>query len=275
MVKGEKRIEKLTLFEAATAMFKSLIGLSFVIVPSAFTKGGYLFSPFAMAVSATITTYCFVRIVNLAKATDSNNYQEMGRLAFGRPGFVLIEWLILAGYFSFIISHQAYIYSTLISITEENFTSLNGTWVRLFFFALITGVYYYLSLFRKIEKFQFANNYGTALALIVAFIISLFAIAQMLHPKLVDNDGILIVRRAPFAIDPKGVWTMVSISIYMFEAIPNVVPIMRETENTDNYSLMTGLMIGVVVTFHTVFSLICFFGFGTDTNYQMVTEMLP
>jgi hypothetical protein len=89
----------------------------------------------------------------------------------------------------------------------------------------------------------------------------------MLHPKLIDSDGILISRKEPFAIDPNGVWTMVSISIYMFEAIPNVVPIMRETENIDNYSLMTGLIIGVVVTFHAVFSLICFFGFGTETNY--------
>lgn len=132
---------------------------------------------------------------------------------------------------------------------------------------MITSAYYYLALFRKIERFQFANNYGTALALIVAFIISLFAIRQMLHPKLVDSDGISIIIRAPLAIDPHGVWTMVSISIYMFEAIPNVVPIMRETKNTDNYGLMTGFMIAVVVTFHAVFSLICYFGFGTETNY--------
>ena len=134
-------------------MFKSLIGLSFVIVPSAFTKGGYFFSPVAIAVSATITTYCFVRLVNLAKATDSNNYQEIGRLAFGKPGFLLIEWLILAGYFSFIISHQAYIYSTLISITQENFPQLPNSWVRFIFFVMITAMYYYLSLFRKIERF--------------------------------------------------------------------------------------------------------------------------
>ena len=54
-----KKTSKLSDFQSLVAICKSIMGLGFVIVPSGFVKGGYLFSPSAVIVSALLTVACF------------------------------------------------------------------------------------------------------------------------------------------------------------------------------------------------------------------------
>lgn len=68
---------------------------------------------------------------------------------------------------------------------------------------------------------------------------------------------------------------MVGFAFYMFEGIGCMLPIMRETEKPAEYGTQVMAGLCTLCAIYTLFAFLCYYGWGSDLDESVVTEMLP
>jgi len=82
-------------WETYFGVLKAYCAISILIIPKAFTNGGYIFSPLCILVSAFITTVCALKLVDAGLYVKIFNYSAIVKLALGRKMKVLLDIMLV------------------------------------------------------------------------------------------------------------------------------------------------------------------------------------
>ena len=122
-------------------------------------------------------------------------------------------------------------------------------------------IYIPLAWVRKIEKFAFAFMFAIILIAISTVIISGFCV------KLIAENG-----PGPdfIPINYVTMWDVVGFSVYTYEGIGVVMPIMSTCNCPEKFPYLLTLAVGVLTTIYIMFSELCYYTFGSGLTEPIV-----
>ena len=80
-------------------------------MPLDFKNGGYLFTPITLVVSLVLTLYCAHLLINVNDRLGGGSFPEMGFKAYGKPGKIFVEIVLVASQFGFCTAYVYFIAS--------------------------------------------------------------------------------------------------------------------------------------------------------------------
>ena len=260
--KQAQKVKKLTNFETYIALIKGYCVLSVLLVPKAFSNGGWGISAIFMVMSGGLSCLACLKLVDVGLQLNLYSYPLAVEKALGRKARVFIDVAISLTQFCFVISHVTF----LISASKNSVDSLSGwdTSVALYG-GIVLMVYTLLSWVRNLAAFSFTFLIGTVLIIISCIFV-------MGKAGVMFFDGSAVPGEVPF-INSSGVMNTLGFTIYAFEGIGIVMPVLATCENPQDFkSMVTYAYITLVVVF-IVFAEVCVFAWGT-TLQPYVTENL-
>jgi len=231
--------KKLSTFATICAIVKAIAGLGVMLTSKAFSGGGYLFSPAMLVVSGVLTCFCLHRLADCAANTGVCNYNQLGYLAFGKRVRILLEVLIGICQASFVLSHQSYIYQTLLSIGKSQLNvELSQFWVAF----VILAAYYTLALFRNLKKFSFSTVTGIVCLQTTVLITVVFCSIEFAKPLVIETETEAGIKTETIshisrvvAFNEESYLGMLGFAVYCYEGIGCILPIMESTGKPGNF----------------------------------------
>ena len=141
--------------------------------------------------------------------------------------------------------------------------NLDSLWTYgVFYIALLAS----LACVRKITKFNFAFVFAVSCLMSSSFIVIYYSSIHIYHHG-INKDVV--------AINPEGMWSMVGFSIFFYEGIGVLMPIMQTSECPEKFDKILVLaMITVTVLFISL-GLAGYLAFGNMAGVQAITMEMP
>ena len=126
--------------------------------------------------------------------------------------------------------------------------------------------YTMLSWVRNLAKFSFTFLVGIVMALITSIYILSYASIR------ISEDG-----KGPnlMLLNSEGYITTLGISIYCYEGIGSVMPVMAACEKPERLKEMIVYVFLTLGSFYLMFAQVCYFAWGSDLTEPLATQMLP
>lgn len=153
-------------------MVNSIVGSGVIGIPYAFKQSGFALGVILLIVTGIITDYSILLLVEGGRLSNTDTYQDVVLVAFGRPGFYLLTLLQFLYPFIAMISYNVVIGDTitkvLLRIGGDNLvnTVLVNRQFIIFLSTLLVNLP--LSLYRDIAKL---SKWACASVLLILFII--------------------------------------------------------------------------------------------------------
>lgn len=164
--------QKLTPFETYIALIKGYCCLSVLLVPKAFTNGGWGLSSIFMVFSGLISLWACNKLVETGLATRIYSYPLVVEKILGKKSRLVLEIAIVLTQFSFAISHVIYLFESL----KVTFDSLFDTETNLaIYLVMVLVIYTLLSWVRNLAKFSFTFITGNFLIVATIIFVSVYA----------------------------------------------------------------------------------------------------
>jgi len=155
------------------------------------------------------------------------SYAEMGRVAFGSPGYTLIATMLVLSQFSFCVSGHVMVARSLNAVAE----SYGSYWAMYYFYLGQLPVFVPLGWIRRISKMKVTNILGDVI------VVGGLAIIV----------GVACVRIVTAGVEPnvrafEGNWmSFIGTSVYSFEGIGLAIPIRESMLRPEDFGkVMTG-----------------------------------
>lgn len=84
--KQKNQVKKLGNCATFLTLIKGFVCSACLYLPKSFVNGGYLFSIVALIVSAIMTTYCSMLLLQIRKKVDASSYTDLGLKLYGPVG---------------------------------------------------------------------------------------------------------------------------------------------------------------------------------------------
>mmetsp|Transcript_41732 Transcript_41732/g.54960 ORF Transcript_41732/g.54960 Transcript_41732/m.54960 type:complete len:186 (+) Transcript_41732:1065-1622(+) len=132
----------------------------------------------------------------------------------------------------------------------------------------IIVIFSLLSWVRNLAKLSFTFMLGITLVLITTIYVTCFAIE-----RISEQGG--MAQNVAF-LEPSGYLGTLGFTIYSYEGIGIVMPIMATTEKPERFKAMLTYALITLTSIYICFALICYFAWGPEGMDQaIVTQMLP
>ena len=236
--------------------------LSILLAPKAFANGGYGMSAILVLTSGFISCLAACLLVEVGLATKIYSYPLAVEKVLGKNSRIMIEVFIASTQFSFAISHIAF----LLESCKVTIDTLFDTDSKVVFYAIaIVICYTLLSWVRNLAKFSFTFMIGVFLILSCVTYVSVYS-AQVLGKATEPAPGIEFISA--------GCVGTLGFTIYMYEGIGIVMPIMASTEQPEKFKKVLVYAYISLMLFYVAFAELTYFAWGTDMQ-PYVTQMLP
>ena len=106
-----KKVKKLGPLATCFTIFKGFVATGILYVPKDFKNGGYIFTPITLIVSLVLTLYCAKLVLAANARCGGGSFPEMGYKAYGKPGKVFVEIVLVASQFGFCTAYVYFIAS--------------------------------------------------------------------------------------------------------------------------------------------------------------------
>lgn len=140
-----------------------------LVLPKAFTHGGWAFSPFCVIVSGLVQYIAAKKLVEVGQYVGLKSYSLIALKILGNRAKVTLDMMIAATQFSFTISFCAFMTETWVGLLHTLFGLKVGPWtpgvVLLVILTLMAWV-------RDISKFSFTMLIGNLCILSTIIIVS-------------------------------------------------------------------------------------------------------
>lgn len=130
----------------------------------------------------------------------------------------------------------------------------------------IVVVYTLLAWVRKIEKFSFVFFLGNFLILIGCTVVVVFCIERL------EQFG---VAEGPVPINYLEYWNMIGFSIYTFEGIGVVMPILQACNCPEKFPTLLFWAVALLAVAITGFSEIAYFAYGNELTKPIILSIMP
>ena len=260
----QKMKKKMTPFETYIALLKGYCAISILIMPKAFLNGGWAASMGMELVAAAATTICALKLVQAGLKYKLYSYSLIVEKALGKKGRVVLDIMIAATQFSFTVSHMTFIVESSKTTIDKAYGVNSNPWI---YAAVVICILTPIAWERNIAKFAFTFLIGILLILLSVIVVSFYCFG-ILYEKKELGPGIE-------AINTSGYLTTLGMTIYSFEGIGVVMPIMHACECPERFASILTYAIVTLVILYIVFSELCYLSWGTEMDKPIVTEMLP
>jgi proton-coupled amino acid transporter len=217
-----QQVKKLGPYATYFALLKGFVAIGFLWMPKNCLNGGWLFSFFSMILSFSITYYCLVKLLQAKLATPgATSFADVARAALGKYGMWITDFLIALMQYGFVVALLFFTISNLKSVADGIFEEpVDIIYVGIFVFAVAAP----LCLVRRIETFAFSYIFADALVFITAITILVFATIHIKEKEWNWGDGVDLINESTWL-------TMIGSSIYSFEGVGIVLPILDVCED--------------------------------------------
>ena len=244
-------------------------------MPKDFYNGGYIFTPITLLASLIITLYCAKLLLQANERLGGGSFPEMGFKAYGKPGKVFVEVVLVASQFGFCTAYVYFIASQIggeggvipcISgdAACENGIDLNK-WIWM---PICMAIYVPLVMVRKIEVFAITHAFGDAMIIITLIVLFGYASASLAEhgPKFHD-------------IKPVGtLWAdAIGFSVYTYEGIGVILPIREVTADKENYYKLLCITVTCIAFLYILLGEYTAIAWGDNPEFKdpLITSSLP
>ncbi|CDW86725.1 UNKNOWN [Stylonychia lemnae] len=255
--------EGISSFRIFMMIIKGYCAMVILILPKSFENGGYIASPATLIISGFASTVCALKLAQVGVKTGIYDFSEVGGLAMGRIGKITIDLMLCFTYFTFLTSNMTFVYENAKDLYEHYFSRDDSVFVAGF---LITIVYFFLIQQLDLKKFSFAFVLGSTILLIVCVKMIIYCMV------IISKEG---VGEDIKAIDSNNFWGALGFSIYVYEGIGCIMPILKISKNPKQFYRMLIYAVTALVITYTVFGVICYLAFGNKLTEPIVLQMLP
>jgi solute carrier family 36 (proton-coupled amino acid transporter) len=254
----------LTSWETYITLLKGYIACGILYGPKAFQNGGWLFSSIIMIFSGVFSAMCSIMLVNVGlKKGNIFSYGVLVERVFGKKARNILDAMIAMTQYSFTVVSGFFICDALKAIFDQVFSIESPIWL---YGILICSLITPLTWVRKIKKFSFTFMIGIIMVLTTLTITVGFASKQ------ISTEG---VAPGVQAYNKEGASAIIGYSIFAFEGIGIVMPVMQSTAKPEKFGTILLSVIFTVCVLITSFSVVCSISYGENFTQQIVTEMLP
>lgn len=110
---ASKNVKKLGPIATCFTIFKGFVATGILYVPKDFYNGGYIFSPVTLIASLIVTLYCAKLLLTVNDRVGGGSFPEMGFKAYGKPGKIFVEIVLVASQFGFCTAYVYFIASQI------------------------------------------------------------------------------------------------------------------------------------------------------------------
>ena len=246
-------------------------------MPKDFVNGGWLFSAICVIGSLIATLYC-AHLLLQCRAKFGGSFPEIGQAVYGKWGKLMVDISLVASQYGFVTAYIYFIASQIggpggvipcITADSTDDMCANGTVINKWWFLLICcAIYIPLVFVRKIEVFAVTHVFGDAMIIITMIIICIYAGMD------VGKDG----------WQPGGLQALnsqlwpdaIGFSVYTFEGIGVILPIMDITEKPEQYYKVLAITVTFIAFLYIAFTEYCVFAYGINKlEDPLITASLP
>ena len=167
----------LTAFQTYVALLKGYCAIVILILPKAFTHGGYVFSPMCIFVSGFVQYLAAKRLVEVGLHLGLKSYSLITLKVLGNRAKVLLDTMIAATQFSFTISLCAFMTETMVNVLHSLFDITVKPWTPGLVFLIILT---FMAWVRDIAKFSSTMLIGNLCILTTIIIVSCVISKQLI-----------------------------------------------------------------------------------------------
>lgn len=257
-----EKVKKLSNFETYIALIKGYCVLSVLLIPKAFSNGGWGISAIFLVTSGYFSLMACLKLVDVGLQLNLYSYPLAVEKALGKNARIFIDIAISLTQFSFAISHVTF----LIEASKNTVDTLSGGESAVLMYAMIVLVIYtMLSLVRNLAVFSFTFLIGTCLIIITCIFVAIVATGRMISETEIPS-GIVF-------INTSGMMNTLGFTIYCYEGIGIVMPVLATSQNPQDFKRMVTYAYVTLIVFFISFAEVCYFAWG-DSLDPYVTENL-
>ena len=253
-------------------------------VPKDFKNGGYVFTPITLIGSCIVTLYCAKLLLQVNARLGGGSFPEMAMKAYGKPGRIFTEIVLVASQFGFCTAYVYFIADqiggeggVIPCLTREGtnvdvdgvVTCFGGTTInKWIWMPICMAIYVPLVWVRKIEVFAVTHIFADVMIIITIIVIFSYAGISL------SNDGIQIKSIGP--VD--NLWAdAIGFSVYTYEGIGVVLPIYEVTANKKDYYKLLCITVTFIAILYIVFGEFTMLAWGDKTSFDqpLITSSLP
>jgi solute carrier family 36 (proton-coupled amino acid transporter) len=241
-------------------------------------NGGWAFALGCMGVSFYMTYFCLIKLLQAREKVTGGSFSEIAEAAMGKPGRYVLDLFLSLMLYGFVIALAFFTIINLKNVVDGILEQEIPEWYlgkkTILIYFLQLGVFLFvvtapLCFVRRIEKFAFTYIIADFLILITAITIVVFAGIHISEKEEGWGDGVPILNQSTWL-------TMIGSSIYSFEGIGCVIPVLEVTANPKKFPrLLLYVMMTSLILF-TGFGEFCLFVYGKELEGKpLITMNLP
>jgi solute carrier family 36 (proton-coupled amino acid transporter) len=238
------------------ALLKSFVGSGVMFLPSAFAKGGWLYSVIMFFTLAFVTLCCTSRLLRCCEATGCQSYADVAYLVAGHRLTFLVQVSLVLTQFGICI-----VYMTFITLLGESLGLASP--VSLAVTLLVTLP---LCQIRSVEWLEFPNLIGDLL-IVVGLAVVLTYCGSMLHTRGLTTHHV--------AFNPGSQGISLGVACLAFEGVPLVLPIRNAMRQKKYFEQTYIAVLGFVAMLYVGFGMTCYLALGSQDLHTIVLLNLP
>ena len=264
----------------AFTIFKGFVCTGILYMPADFVNGGWGFSAITVIAALFLTLYCAKLLIEVYNSVGHGSLPDLGLAVYGKPGKIAVDIALFGSQFGFVC---AYIYFIASQVGGENGivqcittdstddeSCAGGTLMNKWWFLVICLVIYVpLVMVRRIEVFALTHLFGDVMILVTLVTVCAYAGIKVGDRPGFDTSGVTFIN--------SHLWPdAIGFSVYAFEGIGVILPILEVTERPDIYLRTLTITCTIIAVIYVAFSWNCLFSFGAPTlTKPLITDSLP
>lgn len=278
-----QKIKKLGTWATAFTIFKGFVATGILYTPDNFVNGGWAFSAGMLVVACVWTLYCAHLLLEVYHDLGGGSFPEIGFKCYGKTGKFLTDISLFFSQFGFVCAYIYFIGSELQSVIKcasspvlrtsacDGGVEINKWW----FLPFCMCIYVPLVMVRKLEAFAKFHVFSDVMIAVALVAIITYASIHVKDQGGFTNQGFVAFNTA--------LWPdAIGFSIYSFEGIGVILPILEVTEDRDAYYKILCTVVGGICVMYIVFSEYVLFAYGGYTvdnpggiSQPLIIDSLP
>lgn len=106
-------VQKLSPFQAYVSLVKAFCCTGVLYLPKAYVNGGWLMTSIMLAISAMVSYYCGILLIDVRKKLRTPDFSTIGELTYGKPGRIAVDISVYVSQFGFCCAYVYFIKQNL------------------------------------------------------------------------------------------------------------------------------------------------------------------
>ena len=271
-----KKVKLLGPLATCFTIFKGFVATGILYVPKDFYNGGYIFTPITLIASLVVTLYCSKLLLQVNERLGGGDFPTMGFKAYGKPGKIFVQIVLVASQFGFCTAYVYFIASQIggkggvIPCISGDDDCKGGVEINKWIWMPICMLIYIpLVMVRKIEVFAATHAFGDAMIIITLIVLFGYASASLANNGPEFSD-----------IKPVGaLWAdAIGFSVYTYEGIGVILPIREVTADKQNYYKLLCITVTMIAMLYVLLGEFTAIAWGNKPEFQdlpLITSCLP